>query len=81
MEAVNTMYRWYTNAYACLAYLKDVRPQQYAPATVLMDFKKSSWFTRGWTLQELLAPQAGRIPPETGESSATKPVRPESPLS
>jgi hypothetical protein len=56
VEAVNSMFKWYKGAYACVAYLQDVRPQKYATGTILLDFCKSSWFTRGWTLQELLAP-------------------------
>ncbi|KAF2092518.1 HET-domain-containing protein, partial [Rhizodiscina lignyota] len=46
-EAINSMYQWYQNAVECYAYLSDV-PE--AP------WQKSKWFTRGWTLQELLAP-------------------------
>ncbi|KAI0842568.1 HET-domain-containing protein [Hypoxylon sp. FL0890] len=49
-ESLNSMFRWYRDATACYAYLADV-PK---------DWKKhlagSRWFTRGWTLQELLAP-------------------------
>lgn len=44
------MFNWYRNAAACLAYLSDVES--------IADFAKSRWFTRGWTLQELLAPKA-----------------------
>lgn len=54
-EAINSMYLWYAEADVCLAYLVDV------PATTRGDrlepFRRSSWFTRGWTLQELLAPR------------------------
>lgn len=56
-EAINSMFRYYADAYACLAYIQDVRSCHHAPSTVLLDFQKSSWFTRGWTLQELLAPK------------------------
>ena len=49
-EAVNAMYRWYQKADKCYAYLFDVIANQ--PET----FRRSSWFTRGWTLQELIAP-------------------------
>ncbi|KAF2095898.1 HET-domain-containing protein [Rhizodiscina lignyota] len=47
-EAINSMYNWYSNAGKCYAYLSDV-PK--------VPWKNSRWFTRGWTLQELLAPQ------------------------
>ncbi|EJP64401.1 HET domain-containing protein [Beauveria bassiana ARSEF 2860] len=53
-EAINSMYAWYRDAALCYAFLSDV------PATVSDDdagaFDRSAWFTRGWTLQELLAP-------------------------
>ena len=49
-EAVNAMYRWYEKADKCYAYLFDVKANK--PET----FRQSSWFTRGWTLQELIAP-------------------------
>lgn len=48
-EAINSMYRWYSQAIACYAYLDDVSSMD--------DFDKSEWFTRGWTLQELIAPR------------------------
>jgi hypothetical protein len=51
-EAINSMYRWYTEAQECYAYLADVPPgPDYREK-----FRKSRWFTRGWTLQELIAP-------------------------
>lgn len=49
-EAINSMYRWYQEAVVCYAYLADV------PSNDLDKFSKSAWFTRGWTLQELIAP-------------------------
>ncbi|KAJ5623206.1 hypothetical protein N7490_011811 [Penicillium lividum] len=53
-EAINSMMRWYEKAHVCYAYLADVPPNldPNQPA-----FQQSRWFTRGWTLQELLAPQ------------------------
>ncbi|OCL04269.1 HET-domain-containing protein [Glonium stellatum] len=56
-EAINSMYRWYKNARICYAYLEDV--VVYAGLSDMYSkdrFSKSRWFTRGWTLQELLAP-------------------------
>jgi hypothetical protein len=47
-EAINSMYIYYSRAKVCYVYLYDV--------TSLENFDQSSWFTRGWTLQELLAP-------------------------
>ncbi|KAM6523525.1 hypothetical protein FSOLCH5_004142 [Fusarium solani] len=52
-EALNSMFRWYREASMCFAYLSDVSPQ---PSGVVASLKQSRWFTRGWTLQELLAP-------------------------
>ncbi|KAJ8130068.1 hypothetical protein O1611_g3562 [Lasiodiplodia mahajangana] len=66
-RAINSMFKWYKNAAKCYVYLSDVprtndtppvtssfvpRPRSWEPA-----FRASRWFTRGWTLQELLAPQ------------------------
>ena len=52
--AINSMFRWYQNAAKCYVYLSDVSTgKDWEPA-----FRKSRWFTRGWTLQELLAPQS-----------------------
>ena len=60
-EAINSMYQWYRNAELCLAYLRDVssKPEGSTGPTYeafLFEFRDSEWFTRGWTLQELLAP-------------------------
>jgi hypothetical protein len=66
-EAINSMFLWYWRAAKCYAYLDDVDylrmspdcdPSGYARHRRLKTsgFLKSSWFTRGWTLQELLAP-------------------------
>ena len=62
-EAINSMFRWYQNAAKCYVYLSDVsipNLHSYAQSSQLPNslskaFKKSKWFTRGWTLQELLA--------------------------
>jgi hypothetical protein len=55
-EAINSMYSWYAKAAVCYVHLEDVTasPQSEEIATQI---EKSKWFTRGWTLQELLAPQ------------------------
>ncbi|KAL6706965.1 hypothetical protein ACN47E_004915 [Coniothyrium glycines] len=51
-EAINSMFRWYQEAAKCYVLLTDV-PSPYDSAC----FQGSRWFTRGWTLQELLAPR------------------------
>lgn len=54
-EAINSMYKWYADAAVCHAYLDDV-PPNLDHYTTDASFESSRWFTRGWTLQELLAP-------------------------
>jgi hypothetical protein len=54
-EAINSMYAWYQKAEVCYAFLNDVAGPDAADFEV--NFKSSRWFTRGWTLQELLAPE------------------------
>ena len=49
------MFRWYQNAVVCYAFLSDV-PSGVDVLAEDSDFAKSRWFTRGWTLQELIAP-------------------------
>lgn len=56
-EAINSMFRWYRNAVCCFALLSDVTAPDEDGARVGEDFEASRWFTRGWTLQELLAPR------------------------
>ncbi|KAM0712011.1 hypothetical protein Q7P37_011105 [Cladosporium fusiforme] len=53
-EALNSMYAWYERSKKCYAILEDV-PERYS-ADFVSKFSSSRWFTRGWTLQELLAP-------------------------
>ena len=57
-EAINSMYRWYQEAHVCYAYLADFRIGDHGLTGTMKEeaFRKSRWFTRGWTLQELLAP-------------------------
>ncbi|KAI0646000.1 heterokaryon incompatibility protein-domain-containing protein [Trametes meyenii] len=56
-EAISSMYSWYRHANVCYAYLKDVLADfdsgYPGPESSLIS---SNWFTRGWTLQELIAP-------------------------
>ncbi|KAI9768033.1 MAG: hypothetical protein M1839_004296 [Geoglossum umbratile] len=52
-EAINSMFCWYQDAARCYVYLSGVSVGTGRWKTA---FKKSRWFTRGWTLQELLAP-------------------------
>lgn len=60
--AINSMFRWYRDAKKCYVYLADVsapshdRDIQPSQSTWEAAFRDSRWFTRGWTLQELIAP-------------------------
>jgi hypothetical protein len=55
-EAINSMFAWYRNAAVCFAYLEDVPSLEHDDAAELIALRQSDWFRRGWTLQELLAP-------------------------
>ena len=66
-QAIKRMFRWYRNATVCYVYLWDVssRPigtrDASSPWLCEEDWRKSKWFTRVWTLQELLAPRSVRF--------------------
>jgi Cdc6-like AAA superfamily ATPase len=59
-KAINSMFRWYKNATRCYVFLPDVSVPDASELVQRSDweasFRASAWFTRGWTLQELLAP-------------------------
>jgi len=59
--AINSMFRWYRDAQKCYVYLSDVSSSvavgaQDSATAWEAAFRASRWFTRGWTLQELIAP-------------------------
>jgi hypothetical protein len=57
-DAINSMFRWYQGSAQCYVYLSDVSTNDELPeANWETAFRASRWFTRGWTLQELLAPR------------------------
>ncbi|KAI2469329.1 heterokaryon incompatibility protein-domain-containing protein [Annulohypoxylon bovei var. microspora] len=65
-EAINSMYRWYQAAAVCFVYLSDMAPNptgiSHGPGNGVKGFtheglERCKWFTRGWTLQEILAPR------------------------
>ena len=73
-EALNSMYRWYQEAEECFAYLADV-PQNSVDRVAGVtgpEFRKSRWFTRGWTLQELIAPLSVRFLDREWQEIGTK---------
>jgi hypothetical protein len=63
-EAINSMFRWYQKAARCYVYLSDVSTRKRKASDTSTEctwesaFRDSEWFTRGWTLQELLAPRS-----------------------
>lgn len=66
-HAINSMFRWYQKAAQCYVYLSDVSTkkrkvrEEGSRSTWELAFRASKWFTRGWTLQELLAPSVLRF--------------------
>ncbi|KAM7213302.1 Heterokaryon incompatibility protein (HET) domain containing protein [Rhypophila decipiens] len=52
-EAINSMFNWYAQSYVCFAQLSDLRPGLGITAK---DLAHCRWISRGWTLQELIAP-------------------------
>jgi hypothetical protein len=64
-ESIGSMFQWYHNSKVCYAYLSDAEePGEIQPVDgdpVQSSFRKSKWFTRGWTLQELIAPRVVRF--------------------
>lgn len=55
-EAIRSMYSWYASASICFAHLPDVPSHDriHDPGSA---FRRSIYFKRGWTLQELIAPR------------------------
>jgi hypothetical protein len=72
-EAINSMFLWYRKAVKCYVYLSDVSTSGAVGNSVT--FSDSRWFTRGWTLQELLAPAYVEFFSVEGDSLGTKSSR------
>ncbi|KAM5364137.1 hypothetical protein ACJZ2D_011638 [Fusarium nematophilum] len=70
-EAINSMFQWYSKAFICYTYLSDV-PNGDDPWIPGSKFFSSRWFERGWTLQELLAPEKLRFYDQEWASIGTK---------
>jgi len=76
-EAINSMFRWYKESRMCYVYLEDVATIPRLPnhpdspdMDSMHTFHESRWFRRGWTLQELLAPNNLQSFNKSGPSSA-----------
>lgn len=76
--AINSMFRWYQRASKCYVYLADVQvPEEVTDVQVFRiawedAFRRSRWFTRGWTLQELLAPASVEFFSKEGKRLGSK---------
>ncbi|KAK0259493.1 hypothetical protein LTS09_005844 [Friedmanniomyces endolithicus] len=75
-EALNCMFRWYRQSAKCYVYLQDVsalkRDRDSEQPIWEAAFRKSRWFTRGWTLQELIAPRVVEFWSRDGHFLGTK---------
>ncbi len=77
-EAINSMFRWYQDASNCYVYLSDVSTSgngtnvQSSSITWEAAFQESRWFTRGWTLQELIAPTSVEFFSREGDRLGSK---------
>jgi hypothetical protein len=76
--AINSMFRWYQCASKCYVYLSDVQvPDEVIDVqgfhiTWEGAFRRSRWFSRGWTLQELLAPASVEFFSKEGRQLGSK---------
>ena len=77
-EAINSMFRLYQNAAKCYVHLADVSTVKRRASNECSEhtweaaFRESRWFTRGWTLQELLAPKLVEFFSEDGKKLGDK---------
>ena len=59
-EAINSMFRWYRDSNLCVVYMADV-DQGGSNIFEEQIFCESRYWKRGWTLQELIAPDRAMI--------------------
>ena len=75
-KAINSMFRWYQNSKKCYVFLSDVLVPASTDAlqqsTWEASFRESKWFTRGWTLQELIAPVSAEFFSSEGQLLGNK---------
>lgn len=55
-EAINSMFQWYARSRVCYAFLEDC-DKEFNWCSDTFPLASSRWLSRGWTLQELIAPQ------------------------
>ena len=56
-RAIRSMWRFYGDAACCIVWLQDVEWSKNNKPRVDQAFENARWFSRGWTLQELIAPK------------------------
>jgi heterokaryon incompatibility protein (HET) len=77
-EAINSMFRWYRDAAKCYVFMSDVSITKQKAGILLPEFnwepafRASRWFTRGWTLQELLGPSLVEFFSQEGQKLGDK---------
>ncbi|CRK28678.1 hypothetical protein BN1708_015320 [Verticillium longisporum] len=71
-EAINSMFMWYHRAQVCYVYLEDLSSFPAAYDGQIDTWKSCRWFSRGWTLQELIAPKDVRFYDNAWRTIGTK---------
>jgi hypothetical protein len=77
-HAIQSMFRWYQNATKCYVYLSDVSTRKRKAGSMISEFtwepafRSGRWFTRGWTLQELIAPEVVEFFSQEGDRLGDK---------
>ena len=56
-EAINSMFKWYEDATVCYAFLSDYQAESFGCEISSEQLASCRWFSRGWCLQELIAPR------------------------
>lgn len=69
-ESINSMYHWYQCADRCIAYLDDL--ETGSGDALEHQLRLCRWFTRGWTLQELIAPEVVIFVDQSWKERGTK---------
>ncbi|KAI1805849.1 HET-domain-containing protein [Daldinia bambusicola] len=68
-EAINSMFKWYTNAAVCFVFLSDLP----FGSSFEDHFPRCRWLTRGFTLQEIVAPKVAEFYDAKWEFRGRKP--------
>jgi hypothetical protein len=71
-ESINSMFQWYRNAVVCYIYLTDFLASEGSEFHFAVSGARCRWFTRSWTLQELLAPENAVFYDQNWKDSGSK---------